>query len=362
MHLDHKIPWNALAAHLSLSRSYKSPTSHRSDLFWNKGVGKDAEAERASITKTRDYFTLAFISTIRDFGATRSAKDVKEASPPESLFSEDLIILAETRYNLLPHETNSANHNPLSSEYRDLEYWRRAAKSSNDPQVEPDYSTTEADLGDAVKMLITLAATTPRDDKEKVLAQEAMTALLRLSLDPRVPLHRLDHLSWGHGFGVTQLGWFTLQIYITINLYGAVSEGNRNAGDTSLLEVQMLLDILSADALQDYDYSAQNIPHRAFWHSLGVSEHWAHRQRMHVAEFGEGQVLGDDSGIVVDPLARGGGGKVQKARERLQEYLRTCFAILYTYDVLLRRWYGDEQADQQWANDIEHVFAKIRPI
>lgn len=97
MHLDHRIPWNALAAHLSLSKSQKSSIYHRSDLFWNKGVGKDAEAERALITKTRDYFTRAFISTTRDFGATKSAKDVKEASPPESLFSEDLIKLAETR-------------------------------------------------------------------------------------------------------------------------------------------------------------------------------------------------------------------------------------------------------------------------
>lgn len=28
------------------------------------------------------------------------------------------------------------------------------------------------------------------------------------------------------------------------------------------------------DSLSDYDYPAQNIPHRAFWHTLGVTNVW----------------------------------------------------------------------------------------
>ena len=362
MYLDHKIPWDALAAHLSLIRSNKSSTPHLHDLFWNRDFGKDIVTQKASISKTQDYFIRAFISTVRDFGATISTEDVIEASPPEPLFSEDLMAWAETRYDLLPHETNSAKHNPLSSEYQDLGHWCLAANSNNDSQVEPSYSTTDADLGDAVKMLITLAATTPRSDKEKILAGEAMRALIRLDSDARVPLHRLDNLSWGHGFGVSQLGWLTLQIYIIVNLYGAVSESGRNKGKMSLLDVHILLDILSSDALQDYDFPAQNIPHRAFWHSLGVTTGWTQRQRGHAADSGEGQLLGDNGEIVVDPLGSSGDEKVPQARKRFQEYLKTCFAMLYTYDVLLRRWYGDEQADQKWTEDLGYIFAKIHHL
>lgn len=362
MHLDHRIPWNALAAHLSLIRSNKSLTPHSSDLFWNRDFGKDIVTQEASISKTQGYFIRAFISSICDFGATISTGNFTEASPPESLFSEDLMAWAETRYDLLPHETNSAKHNPLSSDYRDLDHWRRAANSNNDPQVEPSYSTIDANLGDAVKMLITLAATTPRSDKEKILAKEAMRALFRLDSDAHVPLHNLDNLSWGHGFGVSQLGWFTLQIYIIVNLYGAVSESGRNKGNMLLLDVQMLLDILSSDALQDYDFPAQNIPHRAFWHSLGLTASWAQNQRGHVADSGEGQVFGDDGEIVVNPLGSSGDEKVQQALKRLQEYLKTCFAMLYTYDVLLRRWYGDERADQKWTKDLGCIFAKIHHL
>lgn len=65
--------------------------------------------------------------------------------------------------------------------------------------------------------------------------------------------------------GVNLLASLALEIYILINLYGAINElPGGNKGRLSILEMQRLLDVLGGDALSDYDYPAQNIPHRAY--------------------------------------------------------------------------------------------------
>ncbi|THW36126.1 hypothetical protein D6D21_08851 [Aureobasidium pullulans] len=360
MHLDHKIPWNAIADHLVLIRSNPSCTPPRSDLFWNKGYGKNAVAEKAILQNVQDHFIRVLISTIRDFAATQSAKRATLAANllTGKLISDELIAFAEDRYDLLPHGENSVEHNSIAREDQDIESWRRAANPEDDPIVEPNYTTANADLADATKLLITLAATTARKSQESALIEEAQIALLRLSTDPLIPLHRLDNLSWGHGFGVSLLARLALEIYILINLYGAVNElPGGNKGKLSILEMQRLLDVLGGDALSDYDYPAQNIPHRAYWHRLGVTWEWICRQRQHSDEERNGLATAEIGEAVVDPLAEGQDADV---RDRLKEYLKTCFAILYIYDGLRRKWYGDEEADEKWTEEIQWVFDKIR--
>ncbi|THW55554.1 hypothetical protein D6D20_09394 [Aureobasidium pullulans] len=360
MHLDHKIPWNAFAGHLVLIRSNPSCTPPRSDLFWNKGYGKDAVAEKAILQKVQDHFIRVFTSTIREFAATQSAKQATLIAnlPTGKLISDELIAFAEDRYDLLPHGGNSVEHNPIAPEDQDIASWRRAANPQNDPIVELNYTTANADLADATKLLITLAATTARNPLESALTEEAQKALLRLSTDPLIPLHRLDNLSWGHGFGVSLLASLALEIYILINLYGAINElPGGNKGKLSVLEVQRLLDVLGGDALSDYDYPAQNIPHRAYWHRLGVTWEWICRQRQHLDEERNGLATAESGETVVDPLDE---CQDAEAREKLKEYLKSCFAVLYTYDGLRRKWYGDEEADEKWTEEIQWVFDKIR--
>lgn len=360
MHLDHKIPWNAIAGHLVLIRSNPSCTPHRSDLFWNKGYGKDAVAEKATLQKVQDHFIRVFISTVHEFADTQSAKQASLTAslPTGRLISDELIAFAEDRYDLLPHGGNSVEHNPIAREDQDIESWRRAANLENDPIVEPNYTTANADLADATKLLITLAATTARKPQESVLIEEAQTALVRLSTDPLIPLHRLDNLSWGHGFGVSLLASLALEIHILINLYGAVNKlPGGNQGKLSVLEMQRLLDVLGGDALSDYDYPAQNIPHRAYWHRLGVTWEWINKQCQHLDEDNDGLPTAESGGAVADPLAEGQDADV---RDRLKGYLKTCFAILYMYDGLRRKWYGDEEADEKWTEKIQWVFDKIR--
>ena len=61
---------------------------------------------------------------------------------------------------------------------------------------------------------------------------------------------------------------------------------------------------------------------------MGVTDSWTYEQeKKGWAESGEQDIKG-----VIDPLR----GENEKARLSLQRYLKSCFAILYIYDLLLR--------------------------
>ncbi|RMJ16962.1 hypothetical protein CDV36_003371 [Fusarium kuroshium] len=311
MHLDHKIPWKTAATHFNL---VPSNTEGRFDLV---------ALNLPSQASTLGHFSRVFSATIKEFSETELSK-VPSASPSVSpsakLFSDDVLVFAERHFGLGPHETNSALHNPLSASHQDVECWR-------------NFSSPYGDLADAVKMLVMIAAVAP----EKSLRIEALATLLRLASE--IPLSQLRNVHWGHAFGVDLVAGVALQVYVLLNLTEAVQ--CRQKEQTSLLKVDPLMRFLDGHALRNYDYPAQNIPHRAFWSSIGVSD------------------LGTDTGnesAVVDPLAQDDDEIHREARNGLRQYLKDCFAILYVYDVVLRQACGSNEAEEFWAEKITAVF------
>ncbi|RSL44829.1 hypothetical protein CEP53_011053 [Fusarium sp. AF-6] len=317
MHLDHKIPWKTAATHFSL---VPSNTEGRFDLV---------ALNLPSQASTLDHFSRVFSATIKEFSETELSK-VSSASPSASpsakLFSDDMLVFAERHFGLCPHETNSALHNPLSASHQGVKYWQTRAEGGA-------FSTSDGDLADAVKMLVVIAAVAP----EKPLRIEALAALLRLASE--TPLSQLRNVHWGHAFGADLVASVALQVYVLLNLTEAVQ--CRQKEQTSLLKVDPLMSFLQGYALQDFDYPAQNIPHRAFCSSIGV--------------FSLSTDTGNES-AVVDPLAQEDDEIYQEARSRLRQYLKDCFAILYVYDVVLRQASGSDEAEEFWAKEITAVF------
>ncbi|KAF5980812.1 hypothetical protein FBULB1_5005 [Fusarium bulbicola] len=297
MHLDHKIPWHLIAPHFSLTPAEQEG---------NYSLAALGLPEQQSII---GHFNRVFLATIREFSDTENTK-IDPVTGSGKLFSDGVLYFAERRLGLGPHENNSALHNPLKPSHQDLEYWKRRAKDP-DSDAEPFYSTADANLADAAKMLVIVAATA--DDK--ATRREALSALVRLANE--VPLSNLRGLHWGHAFGLDLVASVALQMYIYLNLIEAVE--SRTAQRVALLSVEQFLSFLSNHALENYDFPAQNIPHRAFWFSLGVTESWVAGRR-------KGTLEGDMK--VVDPLADGLHQVQKKARGGLKKYLNHCFAIL----------------------------------
>ncbi|KAG5665061.1 hypothetical protein KAF25_008795 [Fusarium avenaceum] len=325
MHLDHKIPWHLIAPLFSLT------PVNRGNNFNLAAQGSPKEETIIS------HFKRVFLATIREFSDTEAMK-IDPASVGAKLFSEDVLNFAERHFGLGPHEDNSALHNPLSLSHQDLEYWKTRAKDP-DSGGDPSYSTADANLADAAKMLVIVAATA--DDKPT--GREALSALVCLANE--VPIADLRGLHWGHAFGLDLVASVALQMYIFLNLIEAVE--SRAVKRVPLFSIEQLLSFLSNHALENYDFPAQNIPHRDFWHSIGVTASW-------VASWREGTLEGDRE--VVDPLAEGCDEIQQRAREVLKKYLKDCFAILYVYDVVLRNTVGTQRADEYWQYELTWVF------
>ncbi|GKZ33140.1 hypothetical protein AbraIFM66950_002924 [Aspergillus brasiliensis] len=341
MHLDHKIPWNTAATHLRIIRNNPHFTPRRTDFF-----ARNKPTESSDL----NHFRRTLIKTIREFSRTEESKP----TPPESLdnlLSDELLSYPERQFGLGPHTTNSALHNPLSTEQRDIQYWINTA-STSDETYPFCYSSADGDLADAVKMLIIIAASGKKNDPtSKQMSGEALSALLALSRHPQVPLHNLAGIHWGHAFGVELVADNALTVYILVNLMDAVLAEKRLNGDegnvVGLLLETRTFQYWARDALEDYDYPAQNVPHRRFWFHLGVTDEWLSKQRRV-----EGVDVSLDDGGVIDPLM----GESEDIRLALKEYLKDCFAILYIYDLLLREWYGEKEADEKWEYWIGCIF------
>lgn len=339
MHLDHKIPWNTASTHFNLIRCNRRFTPHRTDLF---------SRNRPSELTDLSHFRRVFIATIREFSTSEQTKPLSSISP-DKLISDSLLSYPERQYGLGPHETNSALHNPLSAKHQNVQYWINRAGT----QEEPAYTSNDGDLSDAVKMLIIIAASANGIDTEaKERSREAISALLTLSRHPQIPIHTLANIHWGHGFGVGLVADFALEAYLLVNLVGGVLSRNRlNSGismekEVSLLEMDSFQYFVSK-SLPDYDYPTQNIPHRAFWNKLGVTDTWAYQQKSRQCVGSEEQDMN-----AINPL----GDANEEVRRGLRQYLKTCFAILYIYDMLLREWYGEDEADSTWRYWIDCYF------
>ncbi|OJJ67680.1 hypothetical protein ASPBRDRAFT_47719 [Aspergillus brasiliensis CBS 101740] len=342
MHLDHKIPWNTAAAHLRIIRNNPHLTPRRTDFF---------ARNRPTESSDLNHFRRTLIKTIREFSRTEESKP----TPPESLdnlLSDELLSYPERQFGLGPHRRNSALHNPLSPEHRDIQYWIKTA-SHGDGTHRFSYSSADGDLADAVKMLIIIAASARKNDPASgEMSREALSALLALLRHPQVPLHNLACIHWGHAFGVELVADTALTGYILINLMDAVLAEQRLKGDgrngvASLLETRTF-QYWARDALADYDYPTQNVPHRRFWFHFGVTDEWTFQQR---GVEGVDMCL-EDTSVTTDPLK----GENEATRLALKEYLKACFAMLYIYDMLLRDWFGEEEADEKWEYSIGCVF------
>ncbi|RDH26270.1 hypothetical protein BDQ94DRAFT_178699 [Aspergillus welwitschiae] len=335
MHLDHKIPWNTAATHLNIIRYNPRFTPRRTDFF-----ARNKPSESSDL----NYFRRMLISIIREFSSTEASKPLLSI-PLDNLLSDNILSYPEQQLGLGPHAKNSALHNPLSSKHRDINYWIDSASSSSSTEPLP-YSSADGSLADAVKMLIIIAANTVSTQ----ISREAVSVLLILSRHPQVPLHTLANIHWGHAFGVEMIVNPALTVYIFINLMDAVLSDEQLKGDNgniiSLLETQSFQD-WARDSLANYDYPAQNIPHRRYWNELGVTDEWAAQQRCY-----EGLWLPTESLGIIDPLK----GEAKDIQLSLREYLKSCFAILYIYDMLLKEWYGEEEADAKWEYWIGYIF------
>ncbi|PLB49811.1 hypothetical protein P170DRAFT_409420 [Aspergillus steynii IBT 23096] len=324
MHLDHKIPWNTTASHFKYIKSNPHITPHTTDLF-----ARDLPSQSNDL----NHFRRVLIATIREFGLTqeRKAPDVSGIPDPGPLFSETLLSYPERRYGLGPHTTNSAFDNPFSDRYQNLEYWIHRAASPDDPDY-LGYGTGDADLAEAVKMLITIVA-----EGEPDVSSEAQGALLRLMRHPRIPLHDLWNLHWGHSFGVDHVAHRALEMYISLNVFGAVFEKKPLSGDDSALFASKTFQRYLNHAVANYDYPAQNIPHRAFWQSLGLPI--------------DGE--GENDSTVKDPLDA---HSTDDTRDKLKAYLKLCFTILYVFDTCQRELLKDDPTvDREWSYMITGV-------
>jgi hypothetical protein len=178
MHLDHQLPWNALAQHITLSRS------KRDSPFYLDLRVRQSPAQ----VKAYAHFVQVLSRTIPDFARTFEDKEDVQVDGSEGLLSSELVAYPEKRFGLGPYMTNSLRSNPLCEEYGEIEYWIQRARSPQGEDGElSTFTTADADLADAVKMLLTIAARAgvdenAEDERESAMMdREATRALLLLA-------------------------------------------------------------------------------------------------------------------------------------------------------------------------------------
>ncbi|KAJ6626857.1 hypothetical protein B0H10DRAFT_1870269 [Mycena sp. CBHHK59/15] len=190
-----------------------------------------------------------------------------------------------SRYENLPHPS-------VTSKSQHIENWIKRAG----PPETPCYCTSEGDLADVVKILI---------------GENEMGQLLMLAQHPKIPINRLHSLSWGHSFGWDHVKFYALQAYLFFNV--VLSQPDLCVGGQyrSMRSYRSVLYNVTSWG----DYDAQSFPHREF---LGTPQH------------GEG---GED---------------LLNDMEKLQQYLKKCFELLYRYDMLAREC----GVDPDWESSI----------
>lgn len=206
-----------------------------------------------------------------------------------------------------------------------------------------------------IKTLIALSASLSTADEldQRHLGQEAFTSLMRLSQHAEIPLDSLNHLSWRHSFGIEHIAQDTFRIYMLLNLVSAIrqqenssSSSSSSSSRVSLLDMESFRKFAEA-SLIDFDYPAQNLLHCQFWQSLGVT----------VDYFRNPQPFLEDMSLRMDPTLQEGQDDGRNTGLALRRYLRTCFSILYKYNILLVSWFGHENARLFWDEEISHCLA-----
>ncbi|KAF7340035.1 hypothetical protein MVEN_01921500 [Mycena venus] len=226
----------------------------------------------SSQANSLNHFARTIATTIRTFSDTERAKYPAHYEAPlqGKLFPDDIL----SRYCDLPF----ASVTPKSQL---IENWIERAGSNP-----PSYGTGQGDLADVVKVL---------------LAENQLDRLLMLAQHPQVPLHELHWLSWGHSFGWDHTMQWALEAYIFFNVLLSKPELHVDGRYKSMSSYQSVVRKLTYST----DYDAQTFPHRDFF--FGALDHTGPVDK------------------AADPLAD---------PNKLQEYLKMCFRLLYRYDML----------------------------
>lgn len=396
MHLDHKIPWNTLAGHFNLERF----SSHNPSLNAYPDIYCRALPSQA---KDLNHFLQTLIATIREFSMTERAKypaaiPTTSSSQSQKLFSDELLAYPERKYGLDPYKygRRTGTTNPLCTEHQKIDYWIRMAQVGRHRREDkPGYGENE-DLADALKMLITIASLPSKgkaadeDKATKTSAREAFSAILQLTHNPQTPIHELYWLGWGGDcFGVNFVVERAFQAYLLINLVDAIrsreeyaavvataAKKNRTKHSAEQQKPKISLPETRsfhvwADNALEYDGSkAENIPHRAFWDTCGITHQWANRTRYAekwIKDYRTGpdhwhyaNVLGEEHyQNVRDPLAPSEADAADVQRSELQQYLKLCFGIMYRFDLWCREWQGDAETDAMWETEIIYHMSDI---
>lgn len=336
MHLDHQLPWNALAQHITLGRSKRDSPFYL-----------DLRVQRSPAqVKAYAHFVQVLSRTVADFARTFEDKEDVRVDEDEGLLSSELVAYPEKRFGLGPYMTNSLRSNPLCEEYGQIEYWIQRARSQREDKEDPTFTTADADLADAVKILLTIAARAGVDEnaederESSTMAKQATRALLRLARHRDVPLMSLAGLHWGHGFGFDLAPSTALEIYLLINTIDrTIIDGKRPAirtsagektlpkiGDEILTRTQVFERFIG-NAMSDYDYPAQNVMHEALWRELGWDR---------------------DEPSRTDPLVQ--------VPDSLPPYLRACFRLLCVYHLIRTNAEPGVDMDVVWKEMTEGVF------
>jgi hypothetical protein len=263
MHQSHNIAWDSLTSNLTFITENPVVTPRRTD-FFPRGLPSQANS--------LNHFARTVATTIRTFSDTERAKyPTKFDAPLQGKLFPDSIL---ERYSSITYPS-------VTPKSQLIEHWIERAGPT------PSYNTGQGDLADVVKVL---------------LAENRLDQLLMLAHHPRIPLHELHQLSWGHSFGWDHVMQWALEAYIFFNVLLSKPELHADGRYKSMQGYKFALRILTNST----DYDAQTYPHREFF--FGAL---------------------DDGGNVerADPLAD---------FNKLHEYLKMCFRLLYRYDVLAR--------------------------
>ncbi|KAG6907337.1 hypothetical protein DXG01_009383 [Tephrocybe rancida] len=240
---------------------------------------------------TLNHFTRVLHTTITTFSATERQKYPASFPAPPSgfLFSDEL----RDRHPEFLNERNQS-----------IEFWISSAQNGR-TLGKLGYSTRNAELADVVKVLV---------------SENEMETLLMLARHPQIPLGALKNLSWGHHFGFSRISESALHAYVEINLWAAM--GLLEGGE--YLELESYRRMLW-NSTNSGDYPGHEVPHRAYLNALPPDE------------------------TIAPPLSL---PLLHHDLAGLKEYLKTNFALLYRYDMLMKEC----GLDAYWEGNITMLF------
>ena len=287
MHQGHNIPWNLLALNFEFKENDKRFTPSFSGLV---------SQNRPNGLQEIKHFIRRLVQAIHTFSETERAKYPEELKP----VSEG---------DLFPDVLKSKYPDYLNDKNQRVEFWIRRAKgrrsepeldsTDSDDRASIDYNTGHGDLADVVKIL---------------LYENQMEALLMMANHPEIPIKHLHHLSWGHHFGFSRVKESAVRAYMFFN--SAEATGILSNGQYTLSgEYGRLL----AELGTSMDFCAQQTPHQEFFRSCGVYG------RSFLLKGGKSWLDRDWAESIY----------VHNNYVVWKDYMKTLFALMYRYDVLM---------------------------